>query len=261
MSFERDLRIRRISKSHQKHKEKVESVFQISPKETEIIVKEFKDIKTASRALGITARRLMKSLEATPYNEYETCLDFFNRHAGQYSPHFTAKDLYKESDVGRILEGTLACTPQNRDKLLYSLLFYGYKKTACECCGLTPKMRQQDGTYPFILTFKDMKKIKDFSLDNLQVVCYNCSYTKMSDYAYSMKGVKKIRKAGIKLIDKLDTQWEAINYNLDNKTLTEAEIDYNKQFEYLHEKTKKEGSSNERINKLLDKFAKVIEKD
>ena len=261
MSFERDLRIRRISKSRLKNKEKINNIFQITPKETEIIVKEFKDIKTASRALGISSLRLTNALKSTPYNEYETCLDFFNRHAGQYSPHFTAKDLYKESDVGRILEGTMPCTPQNRNKLLYSLLFYGYKKTACECCGLTPKMRPQDGTYPFILTLKDMKKIKDFSLDNLQVVCYNCSYTKMSDYAYSMKGVKKLRKAGIKLIEKLDTNWEAINYNLDNKLLTETETDYNKQFEYLHEKTKKEGSSNERINKLLDKFAKVVGND
>ena len=207
--------------------------------------------------MGITPHRLKTTLQETPYNEFETCLEFFDRHSGIYETHFTPTELYKEVELSRIFNGTLICSPKNRNKLLYSMLKFGYKRTVCDCCNITPKRRDLDGTYPFVLTFKDMKKPKDFSLDNLEIVCYNCSYTKMSDYAYSMKGVKKLRKSGMKLIEKLDTQWEAIDYNLDTKSLTEMEIDYKKQWEHTNSIIK----ANPSVNKLLDKFAKVLNDD
>ena len=252
--FERDLKIVRRNRQNEKRKEIIKSVFSITPKETEILIKEFKDISSASRALGISTTRLQNTMRETPYNEYETCLDFFNRHCGIHKPHYNTSELFKEEQLNRIFEGTMVCEPKNRNKLLYSLLHFGYKKRECECCNTCPPLRTMDNTYPFILTFKDMKKNKDFSLENLQIVCYNCSYTKMSDYAFTMGGVKKFRKAGIKLIEKLDTQWEAINYNLDTKKLTEMEVDYKNQWDY----GKSQGiKQDENVKNLLNKFAKL----
>jgi len=74
--------------------------------------------------------------------------------------------------VSRLIQGEFPDYPIYRlkDKLIQS----GVKKAECEQCGFKER-RITDGKMPLILNFED-GNIRNHKLENLKVLCYNCSF-------------------------------------------------------------------------------------
>jgi hypothetical protein len=70
-----------------------------------------------------------------------------------------------------------------KDKLIRS----GKKESCCEQCGFKER-RITDGKIPLLLNFDDGNN-KNHSLENLRILCYNCSFT--SGTAYIRIGAKR----------------------------------------------------------------------
>lgn len=69
-----------------------------------------------------------------------------------------------------------------KDKLIRS----GKKESCCEQCGFKER-RLTDGKIPLLLNFNDGNN-KNFNIENLRIMCYNCTFT--SGGGYFKKGVK-----------------------------------------------------------------------
>jgi hypothetical protein len=74
--------------------------------------------------------------------------------------------------LSEILEGKHPNFPifRIKDKLIRS----GVKKLQCENCGMAER-RLTDGKLPLLLNFKD-GNTKNHLLDNMCLLCYNCSF-------------------------------------------------------------------------------------
>jgi len=84
---------------------------------------------------------------------------------------------YVSADIGKfslknILSGK--CPTYSTELFKKRFLKYQIKKMECERCGFS-KNRSKDGQYPFIVNFKD-GNIKNFLLENIEIVCYNCMF-------------------------------------------------------------------------------------
>lgn len=86
--------------------------------------------------------------------------------------------------IEQVLEGKWPDYPIHRlkDKLIRS----GKKEACCEQCGYRER-RLTDGKIPLLLNFEDGNS-KNFNLDNLKILCYNCTFT--SGRGYINKGPK-----------------------------------------------------------------------
>lgn len=86
--------------------------------------------------------------------------------------------------VSRLIQGEFPNYPIYRlkDKLIQS----GIKPPECEQCGFKER-RITDGKMPLILNFED-GDIKNHKLENLRLLCYNCSF--ISGKGYIRKGTK-----------------------------------------------------------------------
>ena len=71
-----------------------------------------------------------------------------------------------------------------KDKLIRS----GKKESECEQCGFKERRVLTDGKIPLLLNFKDGNS-KNHSLDNLMILCYNCTF--VSGRGYIKKGAKQ----------------------------------------------------------------------
>lgn len=74
--------------------------------------------------------------------------------------------------VSKLIQGEFPNYPIYRlkDKLIQS----GIKKPECEQCGFNER-RITDGKMPLLLNFEDGNE-KNHKLDNLKLLCYNCSF-------------------------------------------------------------------------------------
>lgn len=85
-------------------------------------------------------------------------------------------------------------------KLKTRLFNEALKEEKCECCGFEER-RITDYTIPLLLTPIDGDKT-NYSLDNLQVVCYNCFYLTVGNLFGKGSKIKFTRKKGIR--DQID---------------------------------------------------------
>lgn len=128
-----------------------------------------KDAKSASevaRKLGVCMVTYMKY--AKMYGIYENVK---NPTGKGITKHFNPrKGKYPLDDI---LAGKHPNYPIYRlkDKLIRS----GYKPAHCEQCGFNER-RITDGKIPLLLVFEDNNS-KNHNIDNLTILCYNCSFT------------------------------------------------------------------------------------
>ena len=59
-------------------------------------------------------------------------------------------------------------------KLKHRLIRHGFMSECCSLCGFSER-RVHDYSVPLLLDFKDGDR-SNFRLDNLQLLCYNCTY-------------------------------------------------------------------------------------
>jgi len=91
---------------------------------------------------------------------------------GPINPH---KGKYPIEDI---IQGKWPDFPVHRlkDKLIRS----GIKKAECEQCGFSER-RITDGKIPLLLNFEDGNN-KNHLLDNMRLLCYNCTFTSGKGY-------------------------------------------------------------------------------
>lgn len=133
----------------------------------------------AARRLHVsyeTYRREAKKYETTPGSG----ITLFEAHKATSAgiPRYSTRKM-KEIPLEEVIEGRADGTqwPVNdlRDKLLQNQ----YLKECCGDCGYQER-RVKDYKMPLLLTFKDGNK-KNFLLENLTMLCYNCYFLQIGD--------------------------------------------------------------------------------
>lgn len=117
---------------------------------------------------------------AKHYIDFETGKTLFEKHLATSKgiPRFKARKL-KDIPIEEVIEGRVdgKLYPVNeiRDKLISDQILH----EKCSSCGYEER-RIKDYKMPLLLTFKDSNK-KNFLLDNLTMLCYNCYFLQMGD--------------------------------------------------------------------------------
>ena len=80
----------------------------------------------------------------------------------------------KEPPLIDLIEGRLPVEHFDAKKIKQRLIFEGLIEEKCASCGFAER-RVTDTKVPVILNFKDGNR-KNYHLDNLEFLCYNCSF-------------------------------------------------------------------------------------
>jgi len=88
-----------------------------------------------------------------------------------------------------IIEGRIAASSFDPNKLKYALIEQGHMVEECSVCKFNER-RVLDYRIPLLLHFKD-KNSNNYSLDNVQLLCYNHFYLQVGDI-FNAKEVKQI---------------------------------------------------------------------
>lgn len=117
----------------------------------------------AAKVLGITYKT---------YKKYAEMYGIFDSHKAA-SPKGIKKRKFKgEFGLDAIFEGKHP--DYSMTKLKHRIIGAGLKSVQCELCGFK-EGRILDGRVPLVLVKKDGNK-DNYSFDNLQLRCYNCTY-------------------------------------------------------------------------------------
>lgn len=139
--------------------------------------------------------------EATGKTLYEIHMNLSGKGIPKFLPN-----KGKQAPLKDLIEGKLAIESFEPAKIKQRLVFEGYLKEECNRCGFHEE-RIQDGKIPLILQFKDRNK-KNYELDNIELMCYNCSYL----YAVSPITEKQV----IKMEDYIEKQGGEVNWEVDD---------------------------------------------
>ena len=110
-----------------------------------------------------------------------------------------------------IIEGRIAASSFNPNKLKYALIEQGYIIEECNVCKFKEK-RVLDYKTPLLLHFKD-KNSNNYSLDNVQLLCYNHYFLQVGDI-FNKQDIKQLetQTEQYKTTDKVE--WEVDDYHL-----------------------------------------------
>jgi|TARA_B110000093_G_C12766020_1_gene324601 hypothetical protein len=125
------------------------------------------------------------------YKRYAKLYKLFESHknqAGVGVPKFL-KGPKKMPHMLEIIEGRIAASSFNPNKLKYALIEQGYIQEECAVCKFKER-RVLDYKIPLLLHFKD-KNTNNYNLDNVQLLCYNHYYLQVGDI-FNAKEVKQI---------------------------------------------------------------------
>ena len=137
-----------------------------------------KSNKAAARYLGISVDTYRRAAERY-FNE--AGVDLFTAHknkSGKGIPKLTARKN-GEPMLMDILEGRITSQWFSLRRIKERLIEEGYVDHCCNRCGFR-EGRVMDESIPLILTFRNNNK-KDWRLENLEFLCYNCYYLHIGD--------------------------------------------------------------------------------
>ncbi len=147
------------------------------------------------------------------YKRYAKMYDLFDSHknqSGKGIPKFL-KGPKKMPHMLEIIEGRIAASSFNPNKLKYALIEQGYLLEECAVCSFKER-RVLDYKMPLLLHFKDNNS-NNYSLDNVQLLCYNHYFLTVGDI-FNDKEVKQIesKQEHFGTTDKVE--WEVDEYHL-----------------------------------------------
>jgi hypothetical protein len=185
-----------------------------------------------AQLISISAADAARKLNVS-YNTYKKwakkygIFDSFKNSSGK-----NVKKTHKNPNKGKypladILAGYYPTFPTFR--LKKKLFSSGYKKEECECCGFGEK-RVSDNSIPLLLNYID-GNIKNKSLENLEILCYNCTY--LSGRGYVSRGKSEFHNPdnfqkepfyyrAVPKVDLKETETELVDIDLDD--LSDDEI-------------------------------------
>ena len=147
------------------------------------------------------------------YKKWAKLYKLFDSHknqAGKGIPKFL-RGPKKMSHMLEIIEGRIAASSFDPNKLKYALIEQGYLLEECAVCKFKER-RVLDYKMPLLLHFKDNNS-NNYSLDNVQLLCYNHYFLTVGDI-FNDKDVKQIetKQEHFGTSDKIE--WEVDDYHL-----------------------------------------------
>ena len=147
------------------------------------------------------------------YKKWAKLYKLFDGHknqAGKGIPKFL-KGPKKMPHMLEIIEGRIAASSFDPNKLKYALIEQGYLLEECAVCSFKER-RVLDYKMPLLLHFKDNNS-NNYSLDNIQLLCYNHYFLTVGDI-FNDKEVKQIesKQEHFGTTDKVE--WEVDEYHL-----------------------------------------------
>ena len=115
------------------------------------------------------------------YKRYAKLYGIFESHKNQSGvgiPKFL-KGSKKMPHMLEIIEGRIAASSFDPNKLKYALIEQGYLSEECSVCKFKER-RVLDYKIPLFLHFKD-KNSNNYGLDNVQLLCYNHYFLQVGD--------------------------------------------------------------------------------
>ena len=127
----------------------------------------------AARYLHVSYNHYKKYAKMYKNDDGVTLLEAHKNQSGTGIPKFALKGSSK-IPLMDLLEGRVPIEHFKAKEIKQRLIFEGMIEEKCNMCGFSER-RLTDTKVPVILNFKDGNK-KNWHLDNLEFLCYNCSF-------------------------------------------------------------------------------------
>ena len=147
------------------------------------------------------------------YKKWAKLYKLFASHKNQQGkgiPKFL-KGPKKMPHMLEIIEGRIAASSFNPNKLKYALIEQGYILEECAVCSFKER-RVLDYKMPLLLHFQDNNS-NNYSLDNVQLLCYNHYFLNVGD-VFNDKDVKQIESKQEHFGTSEKVEWEVDDYHL-----------------------------------------------
>mgnify|MGYP000996352581 FL=1 len=147
------------------------------------------------------------------YKKWAKLYKLFESHknqAGVGVPKFL-KGSKKMPHMLEIIEGRIAASHFDPNKLKYALIEQGYLSEECSVCSFKER-RVLDYKMPLLLHFQDGNS-NNYSLDNIQLLCYNHYFLTVGDI-FNDKDVKQIETKQEHFGTTEKVEWEVDDYHL-----------------------------------------------
>lgn len=147
------------------------------------------------------------------YKKYAKMYNLFEGHLNQCGkgvPKFI-KGTKKMPAMLEIIEGRISSAHFSPAKLKYSLIEQAYLLEECAVCKFNEK-RVLDYKTPLLLHFKD-KNSNNYSLDNIQLLCYNHYFLQVGDI-FNSNDIKQLESHTEYLSTSENITWEVDDYHL-----------------------------------------------
>ena len=148
------------------------------------------------------------------YKRYAKLYKLFEGHknqSGKGIPKFLNSGNKMPAMV-EIIEGRIAASSFDPNKLKYSLIEQGYLLEECNICKFKER-RVLDYKIPLLLHFKD-KNSNNYSLDNVQLLCYNHYFLQVGDI-FNKQDEKQIESKQEHYGTSEKVEWEVDDYHLE----------------------------------------------
>ncbi len=148
------------------------------------------------------------------YKKWAKLYKLFDGHknqSGKGIPKFL-KGPKKMPHMLEIIEGRIAASSFDPNKLKYALIEQGYLSEECAVCSFKER-RVLDYKMPLLLHFQDNNS-NNYSLDNVQLLCYNHYFLTVGDI-FNDKDVKQIESKQEHFGTSEKVEWEVDTYHLE----------------------------------------------
>jgi len=164
----------------------------------------------AARYLHVSYNHYKKYAKMYKNDEGLSLLEVHKNQAGEGIPKFAISGI-DNIPLMDVLEGRVPIEHFDPRKIKARLLSEGKLIEVCSSCGFSER-RVTDQKIPVILNFKDGNK-KNWHLDNLEFLCYNCSYL------YAASPIDEKRAEAMEDYVKTkeeEPSWELDQYHIDH---------------------------------------------
>ena len=147
------------------------------------------------------------------YKKWAKLYKLFDSHknqSGKGIPKFL-KGPKKMPHMLEIIEGRIAASSFDPNKLKYALIEQGYLSEECAVCSFKER-RVLDYKMPLLLHFKDNNS-NNYSLDNIQLLCYNHYFLTVGDI-FNNKDIKQIESKQEHFGTSEKVEWEVDEFHL-----------------------------------------------
>jgi len=180
----------------------------------------------ASRYLHVSYNHYKKYAKMYKNDDGATLLEAHKNQSGVGIPKFALKGS-SQIPLMDLLEGRVPIEHFKAKEIKERLIFEGMIEEKCNSCGFSER-RIKDTKVPVILNFIDGNK-KNWHLDNLEFLCYNCSFL------YAASPIEE--KQAEAMEDYVKTKDDEPDWELD-----EAHIEHLKSLGLYEEDNKEDGS-------------------